>query len=124
MGGEIPPSIDVYNPRLSVKVTIDIPKDESGNKEADKKVVTRKNVIQLCMDSLHDVPDWKYLIDEEIKKGYSLGLAWRTKVNLDWVWLEDDVNGKLREWAVLCGLPMKQLVGFAFILNPFHCLRC
>jgi len=37
-----------------------------------------------------------------------LELAWRIDTALDWVWQTEDVEGKAREWAVLCGLALKQ----------------
>ncbi|KAF9481182.1 hypothetical protein BDN70DRAFT_855567 [Pholiota conissans] len=114
MGGQIPPSIDIYIPRLSTKVTVDISND-TDNRDTSKHVFSRENVVQLCMNALHNIPDWQFVMDEQIKKGCSLALAWRSKANLDWIWLDDDVTGNLREWAVLCGLPMKQLVIPAYL---------
>ncbi|KJA24061.1 hypothetical protein HYPSUDRAFT_136823 [Hypholoma sublateritium FD-334 SS-4] len=109
MGGRIPSALDVYNPRLDTKVTIDIPGIDAENQFDSYAIFTRKNVIDICMDSLHNVPDWKYLIDEQLKKGHSLELAWRSTANLDWIWLENDVIGRPRGWHVLCGLALRQL---------------
>lgn len=67
------------------------------------------------MDLLRTVPDWKYLIEGDIMKGKSLQLAWRCDANIDWVWLEKDVLGKPREWAVLCGLPFKRVSGLTSV---------
>ena len=108
MGGRMPRTMDIHNPRLSTKVTIDIPETEEieGGLYC---LFKRENVIHLCMESLQNVPDWKFLIEKEIKKGKSLQLAWRVDTNLDWVWLETDVCGETRDWAVLCGLVFKQV---------------
>lgn len=118
MGGQVPSAIDVYNPRLDTKVTIDIPGIDAEDMFESYAIFTRKNVIDICMDSLHNVPDWKYLMDELLKKGHSLELAWRSTANLDWVWLENDVTGRPRGWHVLCGLALRQLVS-AFMPEPY-----
>ncbi|KAF8158329.1 Pleckstrin homology domain-containing protein [Crassisporium funariophilum] len=108
MGGRIPSSVDIYSPRLNTKVKIDIPGAEGMRSSGLYRSFSRENVISLCMESLHEVPDWKYVLEREIKQGKSLQLAWRVNANLDWVWLEEDVLGKTRDWAVLCGLAFKQ----------------
>ncbi|KAF8964211.1 Pleckstrin homology domain-containing protein [Flammula alnicola] len=108
-GGQIPTSVDIYNPGLSMKVKIDIPINMDVDNDALYRTFKRENVIELCIDSLRDMPDWKYAVQEQLNQGKSLELAWRANANLDWVWLEDDVTGKPRGWHVLCGLPFKQL---------------
>lgn len=63
------------------------------------------------MESLRDVPDWKYLMEERISSGkQTLQLAWRLNADLDWIWLDDDPKGKRREWSVLYGVALRQLV--------------
>lgn len=114
MGGQLPPAIDIYNPRLDAKITIDIPEIDPKNEDEYCPTFSRRSIIEICTNSLYDVPDWKYFMDEQIKKGHSLELAWRSMANLDWIWLENDVTGKLREWHVLCGLALRQLVGNIF----------
>ncbi|KAL0580133.1 hypothetical protein V5O48_001909 [Marasmius crinis-equi] len=105
LGGELPRTISVRNPKLDSKVNIDMPAIDTA--EAFK-VFTRDNVIALCMENLRSVRDWKYIIERQIAEGRVLELAWRRDTNLDWIWLDDDVDGKKRNWAVLCGLVMNQ----------------
>lgn len=90
---------------------IDIP--DIGIVESQKglKMFTRSNVIGLCEKSLRSVGDWKTIMERQIAQGKMLQLTWRVDTHLDWIWLENDVDGKPREWAVLCGLALKQ-VGF------------
>jgi len=109
MGGEIPRSVDIHNPRLATKVTIDIPESSEFDTDNLYCLFKRHNVIELCMETLRKVPEWKYLMEGEMIDGRSLQLAWRVKANLDWVWLDDDVFGKPRDWSVLCGLAFKQV---------------
>ena len=106
MGGQLPSTIEVRNPRLDVTVKIDVP-----NAENDQiyKVFSRDNVIRLCMDSLRAVPEWKNVIERQMAKGQTLQLAWRVDTNIDWIWLQHDTYKDPRRWAVLCGLALKQV---------------
>ncbi|CAA7261359.1 unnamed protein product [Cyclocybe aegerita] len=108
MGGQVPKSIDIHNPRLSTKVTIDVPENEQANTASLYRLFKRRNVIDLCMQSLQAVPAYKYLIETEIRDGRSLQLSWRHKATLDWIWLDEDTYGQPREWSVLCGVAFKQ----------------
>lgn len=109
MGGEIPRTVDIHNPRLDTKVSIDIPENVELDSIALYNLFRRENVIKMCMELLPVVPDWQYLVEGEFKKGKSLQLAWRVNANLDWVWLETDIEGNERDWAVLCGLAFKHV---------------
>ena len=111
LGGKCPDNVDVWNPRLNTKVKIDVP---TMDYEALYKIFTRENVVSLCTDVLHSVSEWKNLIERNISEDQSLQLAWRSGTTLDWVWLDDDIEGKARRWAVLCGLATKQ-VGSLFL---------
>lgn len=104
--------MDVYNPRLNTKVTINIPETDGTHSSDFYRVFRRENIIRLCLGSLEKVPDYKYLIEYAVQAGKSAQLAWRYQANLDWVWLDDDVFGDSREWAVLCGLAFKQVGSF------------
>ncbi|KAF9013461.1 Pleckstrin homology domain-containing protein [Cyathus striatus] len=104
MGGRIPTSIDIQNPTLSTKVKIDIPDSSVADMQ---EVLTRKGVLDLCMNLLQQVRDWKSLVEREIVKGRPLQLCWRVGANLDWIWLDQDVNGNDRPWVILCGLAFR-----------------
>ncbi|KAJ3515389.1 hypothetical protein NLJ89_g1784 [Agrocybe chaxingu] len=108
MGGQVPKSIDIHNPRLSTKVTIDVPENEQTDTASLYRLFKRRNIIDLCMESLQAVPAYKYLIETEIRDGRSLQLSWRHKATLDWIWLDEDTYGQPREWSVLCGVAFKQ----------------
>ncbi|KAF5369386.1 hypothetical protein D9758_002548 [Tetrapyrgos nigripes] len=104
-GNQIPPSILVKNPRLDAQVMINTP----GVDTLDGfRMFSRENIIALCIRSLREVSDWKFVIEREIAEGKSLQLAWRNGTHLDWIWLDDDVEGQARRWSVLCGLAVKQ----------------
>ena len=107
LGGLIPRSIDVYNPGLSTKVTIDIP--EGNGSTIPYRIFTRDSLIHICLESLRKVPDYKFLLAKALESGKSPQLAWRYQTNLDWVWLDHDVFGMPREWSVLCGLAFKEV---------------
>lgn len=109
MGGRMPKTMDIHNPGLSTKVTIDVANPEGTENGGLYCLFKRENVIDLCMESLRNMPDWRFLVEKEIKEGKSLQLAWRVDANLDWVWLDTDVLGETRDWAVLCGLVFKQV---------------
>ena len=111
MDGSMPKTMDIHNPGLSTKVTIDITKPEDTKNGGLYCLFKRENVIDLCMKSLRNIPNWKFLVEKEIKEGKSLQLAWRVDTNLDWVWLDTDVLGETRDSAVLCGLAFKQVRG-------------
>ena len=110
MGGQIPTSIDIYNPGLSTKVTIDTSDMEGSNTVSLYSTFTRENIIKLCIDSLRNVPQWKYLMERQIQAGKSVQLAWRVGANLDWIWLEEDICGNYRNWSVLCGIAFKPVI--------------
>ncbi|KNZ80953.1 Meiotically up-regulated gene 56 protein [Termitomyces sp. J132] len=105
LGHTLPVTLDVRNPRVDSSVRIDIP---PGEYERLYRIFNRENILALCMDSLSSVPDWKHLIERELHQGKTLQLVWRQDTDLDWVWLDDDVYGQERRWAVLCGLALKQ----------------
>ena len=107
----MPKTMDIHNPGLSTKVTIDITKPEDTENGGLYYLFKREDVIDLCVKSLRNIPNWKFLVEKEAKEGKSLQLAWRVDTNLDWVWLDTDVLGETRDWAVLCGLPFKQVRG-------------
>jgi hypothetical protein len=58
---------------------------------------------------LSSLPDWSSLIQLALGQGKNLELAWRIDTNLDWIWLETDINEKARKWVVLCGLIAKEV---------------
>ncbi|KAJ4482213.1 Pleckstrin homology domain-containing protein [Lentinula aciculospora] len=104
-GGTLPPTVEIRNPRLDSKLKIDMPTVESIH---IYKIFSKDNLIALSVQSLRAVPDWKYAIERQLAEGDVLQLCWRQGSYLDWIWLDDDVDGRPRDWAVLCGLALKQ----------------
>ncbi|KAJ7784673.1 Pleckstrin homology domain-containing protein [Mycena metata] len=102
LGGLLPPTLEIRNPSLGTRVRIEMPGIEAP------EMFTRENIISLCLQSLRRVQDWKDLIETELSGGKELELAWRLGTQLDWVWLDTDVQGQQRDCAVLCGLAMQQ----------------
>jgi hypothetical protein len=98
--------IDIWNPRLNTKIRIDVPVSDY---QALYKIFTRQNIVDLCVEALRPLPEWKNVIEREIDGNRSLQIAWRSGTTLDWIWLDEDVEGRAREWAVLCGLATKQV---------------
>ena len=110
MGGQLPPFIEVRAAALDTRMKIDIPHYDSSDINAAYAVFTRSNIISLCQKNLEAIPEYEALIAQHIRDGASLELAWRVDTILDWVWQLNDVRGRFREWAVLCGLAMKQVI--------------
>lgn len=102
---------------MESRVKIDIPSSISLETEEGLVMFTRENIIELCRKTLKNHRDWEFIIEREIEKGKSLELAWRMETKLDWVWLDEDIHGEKREWAVLCGLALKQVRSLILILN-------
>lgn len=110
LGGTLPPSIEVHNPRLNSTVTIDIPYRLQVDTDELYAMFTRDNIIQLCVQSLSTVPDWFALVEQEITQhGKRLDLCWRRDAHLDWLWLDEDVYGNERPWATLAGLAVQKV---------------
>lgn len=119
LGGQIPPYIEIKAPFLDTRFKIDIPSWNSGNISKAYGTFTRENIIGLCERGLRDIPAYKALIEENRDKGIEFELAWRVDTYLDWVveaFVEEDVEGKGREWAVLGGLALKQVSDPSFFL--------
>lgn len=108
LGGQLPPYIEVRTPALDTRLTVDVPGFDTADLDAAYKVFQRDNIIRLCEKSLRSDPEYGALLQSEEDDGAVFDLAWRVNTDLDWVWKEDDVQGKARNWAVLCGLSLKQ----------------
>ncbi|KAF6757469.1 hypothetical protein DFP72DRAFT_1032426 [Ephemerocybe angulata] len=109
LGGQLPPTIEIHNPKMNSTVTIDIPYRLQIDNQELYAMFTRENLVELCMESLSKVPDWFSLVEHEITdQGKRLELCWRRDAHLDWLWMDEDVYGKSRPWATLAGLAVKQ----------------
>ena len=88
---------------------VDIPGVDHGNIQEAYTVFTPNNTVNLCKKVLKKVDDYEEMMERVVDSASSLGLAWRIDTQIDWVWHKDDVEGKIRDWAVLYGLALKQV---------------
>jgi hypothetical protein len=119
LGGEIPDAVEIRCPILNVRVTFPIPSMDMVTGVEGYKTFTRDKVIEDCREQMGGVPEWDLIIESALQTGVEqncarLELCWRTESKLDWVWLEDDVDGMNRPWAVLFGIASKNV---SFKLN-------
>jgi hypothetical protein len=96
---------------LDARIQVEIPKIDAAG-EPNYAVFNRDNIISLCQRSLKKVAEYRWLLQNE---ECNLELAWRMEMKLDWVWQFTDVEGKPRNWALLCGLSQKQVVTNLYI---------
>ncbi|KAL6303463.1 Pleckstrin homology domain-containing protein [Sparassis latifolia] len=108
LGGRLPPYVDIRCPAIDTHISIDIPHYDGADIAAAYTVFNKQNIISLCEHRLKTVHEYKTLIEDKLAEGARMEMAWRFETSLDWVWQLDDVQGKPREWAVLCGLALKQ----------------
>ena len=108
LGGELPDTIDIKCPMLDATVTCPIPSATVGGGEG-YTTLTRSLLIELCKKQLSVIPGWDVVFDEQLKKGSKLELCWRNEMTLDWIWLDDDIEGEKRDWEVLYGLALKRV---------------
>lgn len=113
LGGRFPPSIEIRCPILDARIRVDIP-DFDARVTAKYGVFSKEHVVDLCKRSLRTVREYEWLVQTAIDEGSTLELAWRMGAKLDWVYQTDDVEGQARDWAVLCGLSLKQVTCFVF----------
>lgn len=109
MGGSLPPFIEVKLPAFDTRMKVDIPGGNSGDTSGIYAIFTRSNVIALCRRALRRSKEHDIYIQRILEEGALLELAWRIDTALDWVWQTEDVEGKIRDWVVLCGLALKQV---------------
>jgi hypothetical protein len=113
LGGDLPSVLEIRCTALDRVLKIDLPDKENW---AQLEVLcSRQNILSLCENALSVLPDWDYLMNKAVRAGDAeLELAWRHESKLDWVWQEDDVEGKARKWAVLWGLAVGPVGGVFF----------
>ncbi|EGO23992.1 hypothetical protein SERLADRAFT_439300 [Serpula lacrymans var. lacrymans S7.9] len=108
LGGKLPAHFEIHCPNVDASIEIDIPVADVVNDDKTYILFHRQNIIDLCQESLSSFPEWKHLIGSKAMEETSLELAWRMGTEIDWVWHEEGIDGKPREWAVVCGLALKQ----------------
>ncbi|KAF8635847.1 hypothetical protein AX15_000040 [Amanita polypyramis BW_CC] len=108
LGCHVPKTIDIKNPRLNATISVDLPDICDFENERLLEAFSRQNLVELGRKSLSSLPDWSSLIERAMLQGGKLELAWQIGTNLDWIWLDTDVHEKIRRWAVLCGIIVKE----------------
>lgn len=64
-------------------------------------MLSRHNVLESCQESLSGSHLYEKLIVPELERGRKLELCWRRGVNLEWIWVDEDIDGMPRDWAVV-----------------------
>ncbi|KAH9936321.1 Pleckstrin homology domain-containing protein [Fomitopsis serialis] len=111
MGNALPDFLEVLSPTLETRIKIDMPGSEGKDVAGVYAVFSPNNVLQLCQEHLMKMPEYQGLLGARLAAGEELALAWRSGMNLDWVWQLEDVRGHPRKWAVLAGLALNQQGG-------------
>ncbi|KAG8829407.1 hypothetical protein FRC17_006633 [Serendipita sp. 399] len=111
LGGEIPDSVEIRCPAIDARVSFPIPVIDLVTEREGYRSFTREKVIQSCREQMSGIPEWDLLIESALKPGEGreagqLELCWRTESNLDWAWLQEDINGLNRPWSVLFGVAL------------------
>lgn len=96
--------MDVAIPLINVRVKVFLPTN------GDRRPLTRDRVIDLCQNSTDNVEGLANLREEHVvQKHRKLELCWRTETKLDWVWLDNDTEGKQRDDAVCYGIALQDV---------------
>ncbi|KAG8892497.1 hypothetical protein FRC00_011965, partial [Tulasnella sp. 408] len=105
LGGEVPSFVEVQCPELGTRVRLDVPEAEDGQ---GCRVMNRKEIVEACRESLERLRSWENLYADEIRRGRRLELCWRTGPNVEWIWRDEDIDGKQRDWNVLYYVGFRQ----------------
>ncbi|KAG8907322.1 hypothetical protein FRC00_011967, partial [Tulasnella sp. 408] len=105
LGGEVPSFVEVQCPELGTRVRLDVPEAEDGQ---GCRVMNRKEIVEACRESLERLRSWENLYADEIRRGRRLKLCWRTGPNVEWIWRDEDIDGKQRDWNVLYYVGFRQ----------------
>jgi hypothetical protein len=106
LGGSVPSIVEVRCPALDVSLRLDLPAHESW--ALIYQAFSRQRVLGLCTESLRRIPEWKYLMDSMTHEGEGgMELAWRSQNIIDWINVDDGVDGQPRGWSALWGLALR-----------------
>ncbi|EIW80949.1 hypothetical protein CONPUDRAFT_103997 [Coniophora puteana RWD-64-598 SS2] len=113
-GGEIPTSLEIRCPNIDSRIKLAVPVGDTTDLDKAFAMFSKSNIINLVRNSLKEVSgsavmsDWEAIISQKDAVGKSIELAWRSEAKLDWIWWDKDVDGNSRDWAMLCGMALKQ----------------
>ncbi len=62
---------------------------------------TRKQVLDRFNASVASLSDWQAILNSPVNRGRRLELCWRIGANLDWIRLDNDIQGNPRSWSVI-----------------------
>lgn len=88
----------MHVPSIDTRVTFAIP--------VDYKKLTSDKIMTACKTALSALPEYHDMA-AQVDKGGKTALAWSREMKLDWVWLDEDVEGRERDWHVLFGLALQ-----------------
>lgn len=74
----------------------------------DRNLVSKEEMLQSCKDLISNRHDWKELLEYIESKGVTLKMAWRKGLTLEWMSIDNSVDGVKRIWDVYTGAIMKQ----------------
>lgn len=125
LGGQIPETIEIRCPILEARVTFPIPAIDAATGLEGYKTFTREKVLEDSREQMSGIPEWDLLVESALSRGVEkdrarLELCWRTEGKLDWVWLEKDVDGAPRPWAVLFGIALMNASPSSFYMTLIH----
>ncbi|GAA5937484.1 Spo71p [Sporobolomyces koalae] len=120
LGGQIPRVLEISVPALGAKIRIPVPEDlpEPEDKEIGARVTAEdragegyrllkpRAVVDLCIEQLGKVADWKELGEQAKASGATFRLAWRRDGVLDWV--EEGDDAVETDYAVIGGIASRQ----------------
>lgn len=71
------------------------------------KLMNRARLSAMMLNVVKKNPEWEEIVQMMLGRGINLALAWRLGATLDWVLYDQAIDGKLRNWSVLCGTVLK-----------------
>jgi len=100
----MPDCIEVSVPHLGSRVRFELPSAEFLEMGKAYQTVSRPYILDACRTSLgHD--DWEQACND----GGKLEICWRKNGNLEWIWLDRDIDGNSRDWAVIYPIGFRQV---------------
>ncbi|KAG9035602.1 hypothetical protein FRB95_011008 [Tulasnella sp. JGI-2019a] len=104
IGGGMPDVIEVNVPQLGSRIRFDVPSAEFLEVNQGYRTISRRYILDMCRQYIGP-EDWEKILDD----AGQVELCWRKNGNLEWIWLDLDVNGETRAWSVVHPVGFRQL---------------
>ncbi|KAG8886651.1 hypothetical protein FRB97_000071 [Tulasnella sp. 331] len=104
IGGTLPEVIEVNVPQLGSRIRFDVPSSEFLEVTQGYKTINRSYILDTCRQEI-GTEDWRRICDD----AGSVELCWRRNGNLEWIWLDRDVDGNPRDWSVIYPVGFRRL---------------